>query len=206
MTTAAAPGTTIRPGRVDRRDLALFDLDRTLLAGSSLACLGRELVRRGDLKRRHMVVPLTSNVVFARRGAGDATSSRMRDMALRTVADMSYERLADALPATIDAIASRIYGDARSVIGRHLGAGDHCVILSAAPQELVAQVAQLLGMHRGIGTRAEVVAGTFTGRVEGAFCYGEGKLTPCGHPAAVNPDKALAREARQQAWRILHFA
>ena len=48
---------------------------------------------------------------------------------------------------------------------------------SAAGNDVVETLAAVLGMEGGIGTRYEVdAAGTYTGRLEGPFVYGPGKV------------------------------
>ena len=118
----------------------------------------------------------------------------------------------------------------------HRKAGRDTYIVSASPSELVAPLAQALGMTGGIGTVAEVVDGIYTGALVGPFCYGEGKveainevvgwegyeLDRCygysdsasdlpmlelvGHPVAVNPDAPLARIAHARGWPTVTFS
>ncbi len=86
-----------------------------------------------------------------------------------------------------------------------------------------------------LATRLEVVDGRFTGRLVEPACYDEGKvalaqeyaalhgldlarsyfysdshrdlplLEAVGHPVAVNPNKKLARIARQRGWPVVYF-
>ena len=91
-------------------------------------------------------------------------------------------------------------------------------------------------MEGGIGTRYEIDGeGCFTGRLDGPFVYGEGKveamqafaaehgidlaasyaysdsasdlpmLRAVGHPVAVNPDPALAEVAAREGWPVMRF-
>ena len=107
-------------------------------------------------------------------------------------------------------------------------------MLSASAQDLVEVVCAGLGAHRAVGTRGAVADGRFTGELEGAFCYGAGKLVrlrealgpvelrtawayadsrsdlplleACGHPVAVNPDRALRGVARSKGWPVVRVA
>ena len=116
---------------------------------------------------------------------------------------------------------------------RHLDSGDFCIVLSASPHELVESVAVALGAHRAVGTRIDIVDGVLTGRLDGPFCYGAGKLEAlerevgridlhtatayadsgsdlpllerCGTAVAVNPDKELRRWASHAGWPIVQF-
>ena len=217
-----------------RGSVAFFDLDRTLVPGSSLVVLARALVGHHVVSRRSLAKGLTANAVFARRGAGDSTASRLRERSLETMAGVERAPLLEVLEGAGAAVADRMYPGARWLVERHRDAGDFCVLVSAAPQELVDAVVRAAGLHRGVGTRGEVVDGCFTGRLDGAFCYGEGKverlttelgsfdratasayadspsdiplLRATARPVAVNPDRRMTRVARDEGWPILRFS
>jgi HAD superfamily hydrolase (TIGR01490 family) len=220
---------TERAGR-----MVFFDLDRTLVPGSSLVCLGRELLDRGQLRRRTLATGLIRNASFRRKGAGDASVSSLRSQLLGLAAGRSYEDMADAAVAAAIRVADRVYPDARRLVEQHRKAGDVVVVVSASPQELVAGVAAAIGAQLGIGTRAEVIGGRFTGRVDGTFCYRDGKLVriaeelgrgalvdslayadsasdlpllfACSRAVAVNPDRGLLAVARQSGWPVLRLS
>jgi HAD superfamily hydrolase (TIGR01490 family) len=212
----------------------VFDLDRTLLPGSSLVALGRAMAARRMVSRRRLAVGLAADASFRRRGATDADVHRLRAAALRHVAGAEV----DGLRALVDEVSDRLAGEVRPgvllLLRRHLAAGDFVVLLSASPQELVEAVAARVGAHRAIGTRAGVVDGRYTGDLEGAFCYGPGKLVrlredlgpdallgasayadsvsdlpvlvACNDPVAVNPDRRLREVARRRGWPVVRFA
>ena len=118
----------------------------------------------------------------------------------------------------------------------HQDAGRACFIVSAAGNDVVESLARVLGMDGGIGTRYEVdPAGSYTGRLDGPFVYGPGKveamqsfaerheidldasyaysdslsdlpmLRAVGNPVAVNPDPSLAAIAKEEGWQTLRF-
>jgi hypothetical protein len=107
--------------------------------------------------------------------------------------------------------------------------------VSASPAEIVAPLADHLGVDGFLATVAEVDAdGRYTGRVE-LYCYGAEKvvamralavaesidlersaaysdsatdepmLAAVGHPVAVNPDRELLRIARERGWEVRWF-
>jgi HAD superfamily hydrolase (TIGR01490 family) len=229
--------TTLRPPRARRRPptrrLAVFDLDRTLLPGSSLFELGRALADRGLIDRALVARHALRAAVFARRGLADSRIERVRDTVLAAAADREGEQLASVAREVGDRLASAAHPAARWLIDRHHAAGDVCVVLSASPQELVEAVGAGLGADRSIGTRAEVVDGRLTGRLDGPFCHGSGKLErlrdelgevdlggavayadsgsdlplldACGHPVAVNPDRRLRDAAAAGGWPVLRL-
>ncbi len=224
--TAEAAG----PCRVDRRALAIFDLDRTLVRGSSLEELARRLVRERLLTRRRLALAAVQQARFKHQGSTDAQVARIQAEGLALVAGIGHERLSGLAADVGSRVASAVRPAARALLDQHLVAGHFCILLSASPQELVEVVTTALGMHRGIGTRAEVVDGRYTGGLEGHLCYGPGKLVRLreavgdvdlsgawayadsssdrplldvvGHPVAVNPDRGLRRHAGAQGWPV----
>ncbi len=211
--------------------VALFDLDRTLLPGSSLVALGRALAQARLVPTRLFLGAGARDVYYRRRGGSDGQAERLRDRALAAVAGVEHDSLLGALTVLAERLVDQISPGARLLVERHLAAGDFCVVLSASPQELVELMCTRLGVHRGVGTRGEVVDGRFTGRLDGPFCYGAGKLVrlaaalgpvdlpaawayadsasdlpvlrAVGHPVAVNPDRRLRAVAAAAGWPVL---
>lgn len=212
---------------------AVFDLDRTLLAGSSMVALARAMARHGMLSGQQLVAGLAMDQVFRRRGASDEHTDRLRTAALRQVAGADVATLGRLLDEVGRALSSQVLPGARMLVRRHQAAGDFVVILSASPQELVEAIALHLGAQRAVGTRAGIDGTRYTGELDGPFCYGPGKvlrleqdlgpgsldvatayadsvsdlpvLEACHEPVAVNPDRALHRIARARRWPIVRF-
>ena len=137
------------------------------------------------------------------------TSQQVKDIVAETLHDL------------IDPI---IYDEAATLIEEHHLAGRDVVIVSTSGAEVVEPIGEMLGADHVIATRMVVEDGRYTGEIE-YYAYGETKaeairelaalegydLTRCyaysdsatdlpmleavGHPYAVNPDRALRREA-----------
>jgi len=134
------------------------------------------------------------------------------------------------------AILPRIYPRMLDEIHAHQDAGRATFIVSAAGNDLVQSLAGVLQMEGGIGTRYEVDGdGRFTGRLDGPFVYGKGKveamrrfaekheidlkasfaytdsssdlpmLRAVGNPVVVNPDHGLAEIAGREGWQVMRF-
>ncbi|MET9291652.1 HAD-IB family hydrolase [Streptomyces sp. NPDC003077] len=143
------------------------------------------------------------------------------------------EIVAEALHELIDPI---IYDEAASLIEDHHAAGRDVVIVSTSGAEVVEPIGALLGADRVVATRMVVGPdGRFTGEVE-YYAYGPTKaeairelaasegydldrcyaysdsatdvpmLESVGHPFAVNPDRALRKEAAARDWPVLSFS
>jgi HAD superfamily hydrolase (TIGR01490 family) len=214
---------------------AFFDLDRTLISGSSAFVLGIA-AWRGKLVPTHQFVrDAVSALSFLLSGADDDTSVGVRDRILGAVKGVRLDDLvalnADIVPKLID----RVRPESMRLIEQHRDAGRATYIISASPVELVEPLAKALGMTAGIGTRSRIVDGMYTGELDGPFCYGEGKveaitelarwehfdldrcwaysdsasdlpmLRAVGHPVAVNPDAKLERVAGEHGWPVVVF-
>jgi HAD superfamily hydrolase (TIGR01490 family) len=212
--------------------MAIFDLDRTLVPGASLVHLGRELVRRRVVSSVTVARYAVSQARFRQRGLPDDDVTRIRDALLGLIAGRDARPLTDAAEAVGRRIADQVPSGARWLLERHIAAGDFCAVVSASPHELVEAVVVALGAHRAVGTRLEVVDGRCTGRLDGPFCYGAGKLTclerelgrwdldgatayadstsdlplleRCGSAVAVNPDAGLRAASEARGWPVIH--
>ena len=214
--------------------LAVFDLDRTLLPGSSLMVLGRALHRAGLVDGRELAGWVAREAAFARRGEGPSTAQRLLGSLLASVAGREAAPYLTVARNLGDELATAAVPGARWLLDMHLAVGDFCVIVSASPQELVEAAARALGAHRAVGTRTQLAGGCFTGRLEGPFCHGRGKLArlwvelgtadlsqataysdsasdlpmlkAAGRPVAVNPDRRLRRAAVAAGWPVVRLA
>lgn len=214
--------------------LAIFDLDRTVIAGSSLALFARAAVAAGVVDRRVVVRHLVAELRFKHRGLGTETLARLTDRLLATAAGRRVDVLAEVARALGPTIAARSFPEARRRLAAHRGDGDVTVLLSASPEPLVAEIAAALGFDVAIGTPLDVRDGRLTGRLgTGGLCHGTGKLgrlrqvlgdvdlarstayadsesdlpllRAVGTPVAVNPDRHLAAAARAAGWTVRRF-
>ena len=217
------------------RSAAFFDLDRTLMAGSSAWYFAKVMYREGLLPWHRLVADGTGAVVFRLFGASDAKSEALRDRILASVVGQSAETFVNLSPVVVEELLPRIRPEAQALLDMHEEAGRDVYIISASPVEIVSELARALGIVGGLGTQSEIVDGRYTGRLAAPFCYGEGKaevarslvrecgydLAQCyayadsasdvplmrlvGHPVAVNPDRALVAVAHRYGWPVVEF-
>lgn len=214
---------------------AFFDLDRTLMAGSSAYHFGRASYRLGHLTRRQLARDALDQISFRLRGATDAAVNALLDRVLAGIKDRRVVDLARMRADVLAGILPRVYPQMLRVVREHQDAGRPTYIVSAASQEMVETLALVLAMDGAVGTRSEIRDGVYTGRLAGPFVYGEGKakalrefahregidlsaswaysdsasdlpmLESVGHPVAVNPDAQLGSVARRERWQTLRF-
>jgi HAD superfamily hydrolase (TIGR01490 family) len=175
---ASAPGSPdgepASPGAA--RAAAFFDLDKTLMQGSSAFQFGRAAYRAGLLGRRQLLADAVANVQFRLRGATDADSLALRE---RIAASLEGTRVVDLERLGADVLAlilPRVYPQMLSLAHEHQDAGRRAYIVTAASQELADILAQVMALDGGIGSQiSEVRDGVFTGRPTGVFVYRSGK-------------------------------
>ena len=157
-------------------NLALFDLDNTLLAGDSDFEWGQFLMSLGVLDRE---IHEASNLKFFEQYK-DGT------LDIRAFLDFQLAPLARHSRAELDAwhrqfMAERILpmiGDkARQLVKHHADAGDLMAIVTATNSFVTAPICREFGIPHLIATLPEAKNGQFTGRVEGIPSFKEGKIT-----------------------------
>ena len=218
-----------------QRAAAFFDLDKTLIEGSSAIHFGRASYKRGLLSRKDLAKSLLANVQYRLKGSTDEGTDRLRAEVLGAIQGVRVVDLARLGPEVLTTLLPRLYREVLDEAYAHQDAGRPAYIVTAASQEIASLLATVLVLDGGIGVRSEVKDGVYTGRPDGPFTYREGKVDAIrevaeregfdlaesyaysdsesdlpmmrlvGHPVAVNPDAALERVAREEGWRVMRF-
>ena len=155
---------------------AFFDLDKTLMQGSSAFQFARAAHHSGLLGRRELVSDALANLRFRLRGATDADSLALR---ARIAEGLEGKRVVDLERLGVDVLAGvlpRVYPRMLALAHAHQDGGRRVYIVTAASQELADLLARVLAFDGAIGSElSEVVDGVYTGRPTGLFAYGGGK-------------------------------
>ena len=156
---------------------AFFDLDRTLISGSSAFTLARAAQAARLMPTRELLRDAIGATLFKLRGDhGNDVAAEARDRILGFIRGQRRDDLQSLNERVIPTLLGRIRPEARRLLDIHRHANRSTFIVSAAPQEIVEPLALSLGMTGAIGTRGEVLDGVYTGELEGPFCYGQGKV------------------------------
>ena len=221
--------------RPEEKGAAFFDLDRTLIAGSSAFQFGRAAYRAGLMTRRQLAEDAWENIRFRLRGSTDAGADALRERIGKTLEGVRVRELQRLAPDVLAGVLPRLYPQMLEIAYGHQDAGRPIFICTAASQEMAELMAIVLTFDGAVGSVAEVVDGHYTGRAGGPFTYREGKaeairdlaaregidlaaswaysdsesdlpmLRLVGHAVAVNPDADLDRVAREEGWEVLRF-
>jgi HAD superfamily hydrolase (TIGR01490 family) len=226
-------------GGAIRRDgekgAAFFDLDRTLIAGSSSFQFGRAAYKAGLLSRKDIARDTYENLLFRLRGSTDAGTEAVKERVGKMLEGTRVRDLQRLSGPVLGGVLPRLYPRMLELAYEHQDAGRPIFICTAASQEMAELMAIVLTFDGAVGSVSEVIDGQYTGRPGGPFTYREGKaqairelaeresidlaaswaysdsesdlpmLRAVGNPVAVHPDKTLARVAREEGWEILRF-
>ena len=218
-----------------RRIAAIFDVDGTLIAGTSLERLFfKFLWRYGELDRRDFarIFACVLGAAFGALATGRAVPRANKAYLfgkdachLRRLAQDCFEQ----------EVARRLLPGAVERLRWHQRAG-HCIVLLSGTLDLLLEpLAEHLGVYARVGTEVEVAGRCFTGRITGPHPFGAAKaeclmamnragvfdlahsfayadhyadrylLAAVGHPVAANPDRRLRRVAERRGWMIEDF-
>ncbi|OON40903.1 hydrolase [Izhakiella australiensis] len=212
-------------------DLALFDLDETLICEDSSGLWLRWLVSQGfapaDMLERERTL---------------MTHYYAGNLAMEDYMALTLSPLAGTSVATVDGwirrfiqrdILPRIYPSARERLAWHLERGDKVLVISASGEHLVAPIAQRLGAHGALAIGVEISDQRYTGNIYGTMTYKEGKVTRlqqwlsqqqdsafqhlwaysdsindlpllehADYPCVINPNPQLYKLAQDRAWQV----
>lgn len=157
-------------------NLALFDLDNTLLAGDSDFQWAQFLIEQRVLDRE---VYEAQNVEFYEQyKSGTLDIHEFLDFQLKPLSRHPRSQL-DAWHSEFmkERILPLITPDARELINKHMLGRDLCIIITATNRFVTEPIARELGITNLIATDAEQRDGQYTGRVSGLPCFREGKIT-----------------------------
>lgn len=158
-------------------EAAFFDLDKTLMAGSSGMEFARIARRRGLISRMQVFRWGRDHLRYRLRGATDEETAQVMEVARETLANVTASEISRMWPEVLAGILPRVYPEMLAEVYRHQDAGRKTYIVSAAGSDMVSSLAAVLGMDGGIGTRYVVSDdGVYTGDLHGPFVYGPGKV------------------------------
>lgn len=212
---------------------AFFDVDRTLIASFSAVEFLRDGWRTGLLNPGDFAEAVATatrfqlgQVGFSGLVTGTAGLMRGRPEAeLREAGERIFR----------ERLATEIYPESRALVQAHRRKGHTIALVSAATPYQIEPLARELEIPHVLCTRLQVRRGVFTGKLQHATCYGEGKaraarqlatahhvdlahsyfytdseedlplLELVGHPRPINPTRRLAEIAAVRGWPTRRF-
>ena len=157
---------------------AFFDIDNTIIRGSSIAVLAKGMADRDYFTTTEVVEFTWKQLKFVLSGKEDS-----EDMAQATENGLQFIKGRE--PSEIEALAEEVY-DTRMVgrlwagtvelVEAHKALGHEVWLVSATPIEVADVIARRLGLTGGLGTVAEIRDGHYTGKLDGVLLHGAAKV------------------------------
>ena len=158
------------------QNLALFDLDNTLLAGDSDYNWSLFLIKQGllDAKTHHE----RNEQFYLDYKNGNLDIYKFLEFQLKPLSQHPVAFL-DALHIKFmdQIIRPMMTQKAQNLVNQHKAQGDLCLIITATNSFVTRPIASAYGIEHLIGTDPEMVDGQYTGGVSGVPSFQEGKVT-----------------------------
>ena len=176
---------------------AFFDVDNTLIRGSTIYLLGRGMYQRGYFSKRDISRFVLANLRFRLTGKENKEEiARFQKSATDFIGGHSVK--------DTEAIAQEIYDEFVSpaiwqgtidIAQKHLSNDEEVWLVTAAPEDMAVLIAQRLGFTGALGSRAEIKDGFYTGAILGALLHGKEKVkavTELALNSGINLDECYA--------------
>ncbi len=165
------------PPNRDHGAAAFFDIDNTVIRGSSLIEFGLGLAKRRYFKASEVGPMLWKQLKYKFTGSEDADHvEEGRNQALEFIKGRSEAELVALCEEIVEnSMQYQTFAGTLQLAQEHLDAGQEVWLVSATPVQLADILARRFGFTGALGTVPEVVDGIFTGRLEGDILHGPGK-------------------------------
>jgi HAD superfamily hydrolase (TIGR01490 family) len=216
-----------------KRNLAIFDLDNTILNGDSdyswiNFLVEKRLVDKDEYERKN-------KYFYDQYYQGKLNYDEWAEFALTTIKGKKPEEIEDILSKFLNEVIEpmiNIY--ALKLLHDHTHNNDIMLLASATNSVIVEPIAKRLGFKNIVSTEVEIIDEIYTGKVLGIPALSEGKLikvkewmlqnsiesfdntsfysdsindlpllAAVSKPVAVNPDDMLREECRKRSWEII---
>jgi HAD superfamily hydrolase (TIGR01490 family) len=168
----------------ERPILAFFDVDNTLMRGTSLFQLGREAWNKKIITMRDIAPFVWHQMRFIRKGENMGHLKSAREKALELSSGKKRTEIIELAEGIWqDRIQRRLYPGTVELTQEHISKGHEVWLVSATPWEIGDLIARKLGLTGAIGTRIRHADGVYTGELDGEVMHHE-------HKAAAAKDLA----------------
>lgn len=213
-------------------NLAIFDLDNTLLAGDSDHAWGEFIVSKGLVKPEFYSAE--NDRFYREYQQGTLDIIEYQRFVLTPISQIPAQQRTELHQQFMSEVITKMrLPKADHLIQQHRSAGDTLLVITATNRFIVEPIVAALGIPNLLATEPEEIDGKMTGGVAGIPCFQEGKIqrlknwlaeqgnsftqttfysdsindAPLLHHAdvavAVDPDDRLRQLAEEQSWPII---
>ena len=153
---------------------AFFDVDNTLVRGSTLYFLGRGMYQRGFFTKADISRFVVANIRFRMTGTEKKdVIEKYQKAATDFIGGHAVEEIKKVGEEIYDEYVSpKLWQGTFEIAQSHLDKGEEVWLVTAAPQDMADIIAQRLGLTGALGSKACIEKGIYTGALEGKLLHG----------------------------------
>lgn len=156
---------------------AFFDVDNTLVRGSTIYFLGRGMYQRGFFTKSDISRFVLANLRFRLTGTEKQEEiNRFQKSAQDFIGGHNVsEILAVAQEIYDEYVSPSLWEGTIEIAQAHLNDGVEVWLVTAAPEDMATVISERLGFTGAIGSKAAIVDGHYTGEMNGPLLHGKEK-------------------------------
>jgi len=156
---------------------AFFDVDNTLVRGSTLYFLGRGMYQRGFFTKADISRFVVANLRFRMTGVEKQdVIERYQKAATDFVGGHKVEDILKVGEEIYDEFVSpKLWQGTYNIAHEHLSKGEDVWLVTAAPQDMANIIANRLGFTGALGSKVIVRDGIYSGELDGKILHGSEK-------------------------------
>jgi HAD superfamily hydrolase (TIGR01490 family) len=156
---------------------AFFDVDNTLVRGSTLYFLGRGMYQRGFFTKADISRFVVANLRFRMTGVEKQdVIERYQKAATDFVGGHKVEDILKLGEEIYDEYVSpKLWQGTYKIAQEHLSQGEDVWLVTAAPQDMANIIAHRLGFTGALGSKVIVRDGIYSGELDGKILHGSEK-------------------------------
>ena len=168
------------------KSAAFFDLDNTMVRGSTLYFLGRAMYQRGFFTKADISKFVVANVRFRLTGTEKPeVIARFQKAATDFIGGHDVKEIYAIGESVYDEYVSpALIKGTIEIAKQHLADGEEVWLVTAAPEDMAKLIADRLGFTGAIGSKVAIEDGKYTGRLIGKILHGSEKAVAVKELAA----------------------
>jgi len=153
---------------------AFFDVDNTLVRGSTLYFLGRGMYQRGFFTKADISRFVVANIRFRMTGTEKKeVIEKFQSAATDFIGGHKVDDIKRIGEEIYDEFVSpKLWQGTFEIAKSHLDRGEEVWLVTAAPQDMADIISQRLGLTGALGSKAMIKDGIYTGELEGKLLHG----------------------------------
>jgi len=156
---------------------AFFDVDNTLMRGSSLFFLSRGMYQRGFFTKKDISNFVVANLRYRLSGVENKEEiAKVQNAACEFFRGHKVDEIAKmGIEVYDEYVSPALWAGTIEIANEHLAAGEEVWLVTATPKDLADLIAHRLGFTGALGTVAETKDGVYTGKLIGQLLHGPNK-------------------------------